>query len=93
MYAPFARIQEDQIAIVVIPRFIATFGLEPNTWPLGKDVWEDTHLQLPSNWGTPSFRNIFSDEIVGSTQEQEKGIVLIADVLQHFPVALLTRTL
>ena len=88
----FARMKGDQMAITLIPRFIAALGLDPNSWPLGKAVWGETHLLLPRDWGHPYFRNLFTDEIVGSTQEQEKSIVFIADILQNFPIALLART-
>ncbi|MCA9470823.1 MAG: malto-oligosyltrehalose synthase [Nitrospirales bacterium] len=88
----FARIKDNQVAITLIPRFIASLGLEPTTWPMEQTIWEDTYLRLPHEWGNLCFRNLFTDEIVGSTQEEEKGIVFIANILQNFPVALLART-
>lgn len=78
----FARRLGDTMAIAVAPRFFTTL-IEPGESPLGEQVWEDTQLQFPQ--GSPStWQNAITDQTVYGS-----GIIDIAQILQHFPVALL----
>lgn len=78
----FARRLGDTMAIAVAPRFLTTL-LEPGEYPLGEQVWADTQLQLPL--GSPStWQNPITDETIYGS-----GEIAIAQILQHFPVALL----
>ena len=78
----FARQFGDTMAIAVAPRFLTTL-LEPGEYPLGERVWADTQLQLPQ--GSPStWQNVITDQTIYGS-----GEIAIAQILQHFPVALL----
>jgi (1->4)-alpha-D-glucan 1-alpha-D-glucosylmutase len=78
----FARRFGDTMAIAVVPRFLTTL-LEPGEYPLGERVWADTQLQLPQ--GSPStWQNAITDQTIYGS-----GEIAIAQILQHFPVALL----
>ncbi len=77
----FARSHGNQVAIAIAPRFL-THLIQPGTLPLG-EVWQDTHLELPS--GLPS---VWKDAISGQPIQTE-GTLSIAQTLTHFPIALL----
>ncbi|MCT7985028.1 malto-oligosyltrehalose synthase [Laspinema sp. A4] len=77
----FARSHGNQVAIAIAPRFL-THLIQPDTFPLGQ-VWQDTHLELPS--GLPSQ---WQDAISGQPIQTD-GSLSIAQTLTHFPIALL----
>lgn len=78
----FARNAGGQWAISIAPRFLTRL-IDGESFPLGPSVWEDTSLLLPKK--NPSiWKDIFSDRTI-----RGKNSLLIADILTHFPVALL----
>jgi len=80
----FARVLQDEVVIVVVPRLVVGLLKEPRL-PLGPDVWQDTRLQLP---GASQFSNIFTGQRLDGSQN---GLPL-SKVLSEFPVALMNRT-
>jgi (1->4)-alpha-D-glucan 1-alpha-D-glucosylmutase len=76
----FARSFGDTMAIAIAPRFLTSL-VQSGESPLGEQVWADTQLQLPQ--GSPS---TWRDAI---TEQTISGSGAIAQILQHFPVALL----
>jgi len=78
----FARRFEDTVAIAIAPRFFTTL-VQPGEYPLGEQVWVDTQLKLPQ--GSPS---TWRDAVTNQTVSGD-GAIAIAQILQHFPVALL----
>jgi (1->4)-alpha-D-glucan 1-alpha-D-glucosylmutase len=78
----FARNHGDRWAITIAPRLLTALVKEGEL-PTGKQVWDDTHILLPK--GSPA---LWKDAI---TTRGIKGreTLLIGDVLEHFPVALL----
>jgi (1->4)-alpha-D-glucan 1-alpha-D-glucosylmutase len=78
----FARSFGDTMAIAVAPRFLTSL-IQPGEYPLGEQVWADTELELPqpvqSNW-----RDAITNQTISGN-----GRIAIAQILQHFPVALL----
>ncbi|MCY7385989.1 MAG: malto-oligosyltrehalose synthase, partial [Microcoleus sp. CAN_BIN18] len=78
----FARSFEDTTVIVIAPRFL-TGVVKPEEMPIGKQVWEDTHLelseQMPSVW-----KDAITDQVVKSNDT-----LAIGDALGYFPAALL----
>lgn len=78
----FARNQGDDWTITIAQRH-PTALIKEGELPIGKQVWDDTHIILPK--GVPA---IWKDAI---TTQVIKGreTLLIGDVLEHFPVALL----
>ena len=81
----FARSFENTTAIAIAPRFLTSL-IAPNENPLGEKVWADTQLQLPQGFSA-SWRDIFTGQTLTGN-----GTIAIAQVLQHFPVALLLNS-
>jgi len=75
----FARSFGDTTAIAIAPRFFTSL-IQPGEYPIG-EVWADTQLQLPQG-----MQSSWRDAITGQTIS---GTGAIAQILQHFPVALL----
>ncbi|RMF85141.1 MAG: malto-oligosyltrehalose synthase, partial [Nitrospinota bacterium] len=79
----FARHWQEEWAISVAPRFLTSL-IPLGTLPLGIPVWGDTHLRLPA--GAPTlWQEAFS------TQPIRGASLLVGEILQHFPVALLVN--
>jgi (1->4)-alpha-D-glucan 1-alpha-D-glucosylmutase len=79
----FCRHHRDAWAMIIAPRFLTQLVREGEL-PLGRQVWEDTYLMLPS--GAPGiWRNAITAEIIRGEQT-----LPIGDILRHFPAALLT---
>ncbi|NJK38923.1 MAG: malto-oligosyltrehalose synthase [Oscillatoriales cyanobacterium RM1_1_9] len=79
----FARNHGDSIAITIAPRFL-THVTQFNVFPLGEEIWEDTAVEIPSQFVNQSWQDSIVDQAIpGSSQ------LLVGQVLQNFPVALL----
>ncbi|KKD34686.1 MAG: malto-oligosyltrehalose synthase [Limnoraphis robusta] len=80
----FARIHEQQTAIVVIPRFL-TRVVEPGKFPIGDEVWGDTAIEIPqgseSDWC----------EVITDSKIAANNVIPVRAILQHFPVGLLVK--
>jgi (1->4)-alpha-D-glucan 1-alpha-D-glucosylmutase len=78
----FMRRAGSRYALTVVPRFPRQL-VEPGTFPLGKDVWQDTLLELPNSpsisWIDVLTRQCHSDAIS----------LPVGQILSQFPVALL----
>jgi (1->4)-alpha-D-glucan 1-alpha-D-glucosylmutase len=75
----FARSFGDTTAIAIAPRFLTSL-VQSGEYPIG-EVWADTQLQLPQG-----MQSTWRDAI---TNQTISGTGAIAQILQHFPVALL----
>jgi (1->4)-alpha-D-glucan 1-alpha-D-glucosylmutase len=80
----FARVQNNQSIITITPRFL-TGLIQPGQYPLGTQVWNDTAIKLPSEASSA-----WTDAMIGQTVKADRQL-LVGDVLQYFPVALLTN--
>lgn len=78
----FARSYQNQVAVTLIPRFLTQI-ISSGELPLGKDIWQDTQIEfnqeMPINW----------KNVITSQSLQGHGTLLVGDILEHFPVALL----
>ena len=81
----FARSFENTTVIAIAPRFLTSL-IAPDENPLGEKVWADTQLQLPQGFSS-SWQDIFTGQTLTGN-----GTIAIAQVLQHFPVALLLNS-
>lgn len=79
----FARSIGDTKAIAVAPRFLTTL-VQPGEYPLGEQVWADTQLEIPQG-AQSTWRDAITNQTIS-------GSGAIAQILQHFPVALLLNT-
>lgn len=80
----FARQHQDQVAIVLIPRFLTQI-ISPGEQPLGKNVWKDTQIELIQGMPT-SWKNVITAQAI-----QGNSTLFVGDILEHFPVALLVN--
>jgi (1->4)-alpha-D-glucan 1-alpha-D-glucosylmutase len=78
----FAREYEGLWAISLAPRFLTSL-IKEGEFPLGRPVWNDTHVILPEQVCSP-WRDVISSKIV----EGEKTLPM-AEAFCSFPVALL----
>jgi (1->4)-alpha-D-glucan 1-alpha-D-glucosylmutase len=85
----FARIHEDDAVVAVVPRLVAGLLPTPDTFPIGKSVWGDTHIELPAAAPGSAYRNLFTGETVRPAPVNDRSMCAIAEILATFPVALL----
>lgn len=78
----FARSFGDTMVIAVAPRFLTSL-VQPGEAPLGEAVWGDTQLELPQALQF-TWRDAITNQMISGS-----GKIAIAQILQHFPVALL----
>lgn len=78
----FSRSYQNQVAIVLIPRFLTQI-IQPGELPLGKDIWQDTQIELNQELPT-SWQNVITLQGI-----QGSNALLVGEILEHFPVALL----
>jgi (1->4)-alpha-D-glucan 1-alpha-D-glucosylmutase len=81
----FARRLGKQQIIAIAPRLIAGLCKKKRILPLGESVWADTALKLDTKKAKR-----FSNIMTGESFEARAGTVRLADVLAHFPVAILS---
>ena len=84
----FARVDAGQQVLTIVPRLIATLLGDDTGPPVGPAVWGDTRLAMPD---APSggFRDIFTGASVGVEGSNGVPSVAVADLLGHYPVAVL----
>jgi (1->4)-alpha-D-glucan 1-alpha-D-glucosylmutase len=79
----FARQRGNDIAVVVVPRLIVPL-CQDESIQMGEDFWSDTRIELPAD---RSDRRLST--VVGSASALSGDRLLVANVLDDFPVALL----
>jgi (1->4)-alpha-D-glucan 1-alpha-D-glucosylmutase len=88
----FARRHEDDWAVAIVPRLLTRLVPQPNGLPVGREVWRDTRVLLPEgDWGGGV--NVFTGEPLPVMLRDGKPSIPVADVFQHFPVALFVSAL
>ncbi|MFM9267654.1 malto-oligosyltrehalose synthase [Tychonema sp. BBK16] len=78
----FARSYEDTTVIVIAPRFL-TGIVKPEEMPIGKNIWQDTKLEL-----SEEMPSVWKDAITNQMVESN-GQLAIGEALNYFPCALL----
>jgi (1->4)-alpha-D-glucan 1-alpha-D-glucosylmutase len=84
----FARRDGQQALVVVVPRLVVALTGGAAVPPLG-EVWGDTHLPLPDDFSHAAARNLLTGETHAIRAGELGGGIRLADLLRHFPVALL----
>lgn len=87
----FSRKSGDSIALVVAPRFFTRIIQQPESLPLGKDVWQDSFVILPFEEAGMKYRNIFTGEIVATISYEGATIIYLSEMFVNFPIALMER--
>jgi (1->4)-alpha-D-glucan 1-alpha-D-glucosylmutase len=85
----FARCHGADAAMVVAPRLIARLLPEEQDLLLGEVAWQDTRVLLEGIDPHQGWRNLFTGEPITLTVQENGPSLAIAEVLTHFPVALL----
>ncbi len=80
----FRRVWEEQEAVVLVPLGVTSLSLTNGHLPLGKTCWGDTQVVLPTE--NTSWANAFTKKTVSFINHCS-----VAETLDQFPVALLTR--
>jgi len=78
----FARKAEQQTAITVVPRFLASM-VEPDSLPIGEQLWQDTRIITPS-YLSGSWLNVITAEKITGVNE-----LFVERILSKFPVGLI----
>jgi (1->4)-alpha-D-glucan 1-alpha-D-glucosylmutase len=84
----FLRCRGNEQTLIVVPRLLTALapGGRP---PLGPDVWQETGLLVPAPRPGRSWRNVFTGEELRPAGGNGQAPLPVAQVLAHFPVALL----
>jgi (1->4)-alpha-D-glucan 1-alpha-D-glucosylmutase len=85
----FMRRQGNRQAIVVVPRLMVRLLSDGHETPLGAGVWQDTRLLVPGIEPQGSWYNVFTGEPVTFATADGQPALAVAEILAHFPVALL----
>lgn len=78
----FFRVSHAARALIVVPRFVTAL-VRPDQPPLGREVWQDTRIDLP-----PDAAAEWRDAITGGTLSAA-GEIAVGDILAQFPVSIL----
>jgi (1->4)-alpha-D-glucan 1-alpha-D-glucosylmutase len=84
----FVRKSESTSVLVVVPRLIATLLNDTDAPPIGRRIWDDTNILLPSCACSKQYRNALTGEVMDSTQTDGSAVVAVANALAKLPVAL-----
>jgi (1->4)-alpha-D-glucan 1-alpha-D-glucosylmutase len=84
----FARLHRDETAIAIVPRLVAGLTRDAFTPPLGPAVWGQTRVILPAD-AAVTYRNVLTGEVVTSRHDGDVPSVLMAEVMNELPIALL----
>jgi (1->4)-alpha-D-glucan 1-alpha-D-glucosylmutase len=79
----FARIKEDNIAVIVAPRFYTKL-ISENSLPIGETVWTDTAIHLPAGKSYKSWKQVFTGSELQSAEK-----LYLKDICKEFPLGLL----
>jgi (1->4)-alpha-D-glucan 1-alpha-D-glucosylmutase len=85
----FARRRGADAAIVIVPRLFARLLPEEQDIPLGEVAWQDTSVLLEGIDPHQGWRHLFTGEPITFGVQEDGPLLAIAEVLRHFPVALL----
>jgi (1->4)-alpha-D-glucan 1-alpha-D-glucosylmutase len=88
----FLRRLGDTAAVCVVPRLLTRLTSQPGGLPLGKEVWQDTVVNLPGSELGRRLVNRFTGERLTLAGEGGRIGLRLGEIFAHFPVALLTRS-
>ena len=86
----FARELEGGSVLAIVPRLTWRLTGGGAQWPTGR-LWEDTRIALPDGVPAGPYRDRFTGRTYESRVTESGPILMMADVLAEFPVALLER--
>lgn len=84
----FARTNDAQAVIVVVPRLAAGLVHGKEVFPTGSDVWRDTRIVLPKEIPVTPLQNVLTSETVQPVSNSGATTLCLGDALRTFPIAL-----
>jgi (1->4)-alpha-D-glucan 1-alpha-D-glucosylmutase len=87
----FARLYEDQAAVIVVPRLLATLAPNAKSPPLGHAFWEDSWIAVPPWPKLSDYRHVLTGELLTAESVNGRRVLWLSQVFNHSPVALLER--
>jgi (1->4)-alpha-D-glucan 1-alpha-D-glucosylmutase len=87
----FARRRDEEVVLVLVPRFLTRLVRNPDEMPLGESVWGDSSVILPVEIPGKTFRNIFTGETLQRIEKNGEGTLSLREVFSNFPVAMLEK--
>ena len=87
----FARIHGEEAVVAMAPRLVAGLMADKVKPPTGSDVWGDTAVTVPSWRPGSRYRNLFTNQVLTTTTEEERQVLKLSEVCAHFPIAMLER--
>ncbi|MBV9125898.1 MAG: malto-oligosyltrehalose synthase, partial [Planctomycetes bacterium] len=85
----FVRRQGKMWTAAVVPRLVTRLAPRMGDLPLGAEAWDDTMLHLPGVPVQQRCRNLFTGEEWTTSEQNGLAALPLAQVLGHFPVALI----
>ena len=87
----FARKSDESVILVAVPRFFTKLVQQPDDLPFGEEVWKDSIVFLTFETEDSIYRNIFTDETVGTVSRGGRTVLYLSGAFANFPVALLEK--
>lgn len=87
----FARRIGADSTIIAAARFFTSLIPEPQSLPMGEEVWGDSSLIVPIAEPHAGYRNVFTDEIIAAKNYEDATVLRLSEVFANFPVAMLER--
>ena len=84
----FARKYETSTLFVIVPRLVAGLLNDRDVPPIGRRIWEDTHILLPLCSCSKKYRNVFTGEALELHKGDNYEKIAVSEALAEFPVAL-----
>jgi len=84
----FIRRFEGVNALVIVPRLIGGLVKQLEGSPTGPEVWQDTHILLPSCPCSTAYRNLFTGDAPELTKTSDQLRMDLSTAFAEFPVAL-----
>jgi (1->4)-alpha-D-glucan 1-alpha-D-glucosylmutase len=85
----FLRRHGHRNVITVVPRLLRKVLAGGEELPLGRNVWDDSTIIVPSSDIGVKYRNIFTGETVAVAKSEEANSLRLADIFANSPVAIL----
>jgi (1->4)-alpha-D-glucan 1-alpha-D-glucosylmutase len=87
----FARQRNEEIVLVIVPRFLVPLVERDAEGPLNRETWGDTRIVIPEEIPGSRFTNIFTGETIEKTERDGQMALSLGHVLENFPVAMVEK--
>lgn len=85
----YARQLGERVVLVVAPRLFWALTAEGDKLPTGSDLWRETWIEVPEGLDVPWINRLSGEQVTAGLRENGRYLGA-ADLLGHFPWALLT---